>query len=361
MTLQKPLKPGIDVAWVLSLGQALFVTALALYVAVEAGHRLGGSHDGQRLLAGGAIVAVLNAHLLMAISRRASVGLRLWAIGILIVSAGIAVYVHASVFLSVQSQAGELRMADVDSSDVSAAGHTRAPRRVASMIMMELAGVKAEQVRLQSKRCADDCSRIDARDAFLTARIAALDAEVDEARRWQRDQDRLEFRKAAAKDDPVTVRVADLLGVNSGATALVVGLLFAVMLEGTGSLCWFMVLQRRDSMAAASARTEVTSPVPAVPSVTVTAESVTARSPIVMPPVTPDDPASAEAGEDHGEQSTTSGCDAGSKWGKVLLLAERVRPEIEAGRVRPTVTEIREHLACARSTAAEVRRALNAR
>lgn len=338
MTWQKFRKPGIGMAWMLSLGLALFVSGLSLDIAVEAGHRLGGSPDGRRLMAGGGVVAVFNAHLLMAVCSRLSARHRLLAFVVSIVSAGIVVCVHASAFLSVQAQAGALRTADVVSSHVSAVEHALAPRRVASQILAELADVKSEQARLWARQCLDDCSRINARHGFLKARIAALDAEADEVRRWHQGQDRLESRKNAVKDDPVIARLADLLGVTPDATGLVLGLLFAVMLEGTGCLCWSIVLQSRDSTATGSSPTEVTAPVPAVASVTVAADVVTAASLIVTSPVVSDVPNSTTSGENAGGSVMTVGGETGANQGKVMQLLERVRPEIEAGRVRPTVT-----------------------
>ena len=358
MTLKMSRKPRVEAAWMVSLGLALLASGVSLRIAIEAANRLGSSPDERLFLAGGVIVAVLGAHLLMPIFGKASARARLAAILLSMVSAGIVVSVHASVLLSVQAQASALRMAGVVSSQDLAAGHTEAPRRVASQILAELAEVRADQVRLRSWRCADDCARRDAREAFLKARVVALDAEADEVRRWLQDQDRLESRRAAVKDDPVTARLADLLGVTPGATGLVLGVLFAVMLEGTGCLCWFTVLQRRGPTAAGSVPAAVTPSLTVMPAVTVTAEAMTAESQAAMPPVTSEVPARTALGDALGEPGTIPFGEIYSKQDKVLRLVDRVRREIEAGRVRPTVTEIRAYLACARGTAAEVRRAL---
>jgi len=358
MTLAKTRKSGSAVTLAISLGLALLASGVSLRIAIEAGHRLGSNPDERLFLASGGIVAVLGTHLLMSIFSQASVWPRLGAFALSMVCAVFVVYLHASFFLLVQAQAGARRVADVASSDASVAERAPAPRRGTSLILAELADVKADQARLRSRRCLDDCSRLDARDVVLKARIAALDAEADEVRRWLRDQDKLEARWATVKDDPVTLRLAELLGVTRGATGLVMGLLFAVILEGTGCLCWFLVLQRRDLTAVGSAPTEVMPQGLVTPPVAVTVEAVTVASRAVMPSVTPEGPFGIPTDEDLGKQGTCPAGEIDPKQVKVLLLVERVRPEIEGGRVRPTVTEIRKYLACARSTAAEVRRAL---
>lgn len=357
MTPKNSRRPDLEVAWMLSLSLALLVSGFSLCIAVEAGHRLGSNPNARLFMSGAGIVAVLNAHLLMAIFSRASAWPRLLAFVLSVLSAVFVVYVHTSYFLSVQAQAGALRVADVESSNVSAAEHARAPRRGASLILAELANLKAGQARLQSRRCLEDCSRQDAHEAFLKTRIAALDAEADEVRRWQQLQERLEIRKAAAAEDPVTALLAALLGVNGGATGLVVGLLFAVMLEGTGCLCWFFVLGR-DLTAGGISPAEARPPVTVVPQVTVTPEALMEASRTVMAPVTSEVSTSTVPGDLSEPATLPVGKLGPTQQVRTMLLLERIRPEIAAGRMRPTVTQIREYLGCARATAAEVRRAL---
>lgn len=353
MTPLKFRMSGAAVRRTLRLCLALLATGSSLRIAVEAGYRLGSSSDEGMFLAVGGIVAVLSSHLLMPIFGPASAWQRLGALVISISCASFVVYLHASYFLAVQAEAGARRMASVTYSKVDGGMRAPIPRRSASAIREELAEVKAEQGRLQSTYCLDDCSRLDARKARLRDRIAVLEAETDEVRRWQLDQDQLETRKAEVKDDPVTFRLSGLFGVSASATVLALGLLFAVILEGTGCLCWFLVLQRPDLPVPGAVTMEAMLPMQAVTE-PITAGTATSRA--VMSEVPP-----STASNTAPNGAATTPCEAiDPRQKKMLLLIERVRPEIEAGRVGRTVTAIREYLACARSTAAEVRRVLNA-
>ncbi len=346
-----PQVVNFDVPWALSLALALLASGISLCIAVEAGRLLGSSPNERLFHAGVGIVAVLGAHLLMPIFRQVSALPRLGAIAISAACIVYIVYGQTSYFLSAQAQAGAQRMAAAVSTEASLSAHARSPRRVASLILMELAEVKADLAQLRSRRCLADCSRLDAREAVLRARIAALEAEADEVRRWQQNQERLEARKAAVKDDPVTERLVGLLGVTSGAMGLTIGVLFALILEGTACLCWFFVLQWIDLAAAVSAPTKTDDPVTVMPSGTVPV-------PPVISPVTPEVPVSTALVKQVCEPVMPVEGVIDSKQIKVRLLVDRVLPEIKAGRVRPTVTGIREYLECARAMAAEVRRAL---
>lgn len=349
MTWPKSRTAAAILTWAVSLGLAVLASSWSLRIAIEAGHRLGSSPDERQLLAGGGIVAVLSAHLLGSIFSRASVWPRLGAIVLWVICAGFVAYLHTSFFLSVQEQAGARRMADVASADVFAGGYAQAPRRGVSLVLAELANVKADQARLWSRPCREDCSRFEARAAFLNGRIAALDAEADEVRRWVQGQDRLEARRAAVGGDPVTVRLAAVLRVPGNVTGLVIGLLFAIILEGTGSLCWYVVLQRRELSATGPMPVQHMQPAPVLPPVTAASQAVTQGA-----------SSSTVPADDLLESGIAPGSEINAQHGKVLQLAERVRPEIEAGRVRLNVTDIREFLHCARATAAQVRRALDA-
>lgn len=174
----------------------------------------------------------------------------------------------------------------------------------------------AELAATVARHCVRDCSSVRSRRVTLTARLDAIDAEASEVRRLQRIDDREAALHDAARDDPVTARLAALCGVSGSKLDLFAGLTFAAVLEGVGCLLWWVESMPR----AGSIRVEIDSEVVAP----------------LMSAQARDLPAAAE-------QETE---------------LDRLTRDIEAGLLRPTVSGIRKHLNCSQTRAVSLRRQL---
>lgn len=152
-------------------------------------------------------------------------------------------------------------------------------------------------------------------------------------RRRQVADDRIVTRRDALLADPVTSRLAALLGVTAPRVDLFTALVFAAVLEGVACLLWTLALR---SSVGPGAAVGVTIPMSGeIPAVAPQGEATDARHALSSDAVVPlpendlpDDP--------------------------VARLAQ----DIAAGRVRPTVAAIRRHLRCSQARATALRRLL---
>jgi hypothetical protein len=227
---------------------------------------------------------------------------------------------HIGFFLSFQEAAGTQRAAAIKPD-----GAVPTPLRALSQIRKERAGVTSALFKLEAIDCGEDCTRHRIQVAHLKGRAKVLEAEEDECLRWQAAQDRYHARRDRAEQDPVMTRLADSLGVTGDRISWMMGLMFTMVLEGVGCVCWIMFLHRRDSKATVESSQKVTEDM--TPSMT----------------------------------EVTSGASTDPKKGSLVdlvALTSRVRVEIDAGRIRPTVRGIRTFLSCSQLTARAVREAI---
>ncbi|MFP6557796.1 hypothetical protein WJ542_05590 [Paraburkholderia sp. B3] len=168
-------------------------------------------------------------------------------------------------------------------------------------------------------------------------------AQADDIRRDEAERDRAATRRDALRADPVTSRLAALLGVSTARVDLLSGLAFAAVLEGVACLLWTVALRPPPSSPASPA----TAVVPAankatLPAVTTGHTSEVASRETATGSHVPSDtdmaalPRTGLAGDD------------------VMQLAR----DVAAGRVRPTVADIRLHLGCSQARALALRRQL---
>ncbi|WP_244914636.1 hypothetical protein [Pandoraea apista] len=251
------------------------------------------------------VVLVASAHLLPALCRSAPLAVRgigalLWLCCMAAASFG-----HATFFLLSQSHAGDVRVA-------SAPVVTSLVHRSLTAVMEDRASVTGQLVQANARRCIGDCTVLRGRRAGLTARLEALDAEAGEVRRYQAIEDKAETRRDAVHRDPVTARLATILGITDATLDLLVGLVFAAVLEGMACLLWWMALSP-------GKRVSVTENL----SVVTTDPFAPEPLPVVPEPETE--------------------------------ITKLVR-DIQAGIVTPTVSGIRQHLRCSQAKAAALRR-----
>ncbi|MGG2042847.1 hypothetical protein [Burkholderia gladioli] len=351
-------------AFILAIG----ATSTALCLSVLAGWQRGGSLPEQLVWVAIGIVLVTSAHLLPALLRDAPVVVRgigglLWGTCLMAVCFG-----HAVFFTFAQQDAGELRASTVQVTPVLV------PARSLTTVMAERATVTAQLAAANAHDCIRRCPTLEARRVTLGARLDALNAKADDVRRQQAATDRITAQRDALLIDPVTSRLAALLGVTASRIDLLSALMFAAVLEGVACLLWTVVLR------SPIPRTEpiVTGITPSVRSVATVTPAVTepAISPVTdTPDVTR--PAAMPVTASHADE-TVSRIDVTARYDSPIRshasrddpitplptvvatddhLSQLVR-DVTAGLVRPTVADIRRHLGCSQARATQLRRQL---
>ncbi|EON14920.1 hypothetical protein [Pandoraea sp. SD6-2] len=310
----------------LALWLAVAATATAISISVIAGGQRGGALAERVVWVTLGVVLVMSAHLLPALLRGATGGIRwigywLWAACMLA-----AINSHAYFFLFAQQHAAQIR------ADAAPVVLTTPLKRSLTVVMGERADVLARLAIANAQPCSGKCATLETRRITLTAKLKALEAEASDVRRAQALDDRAIAQHDALATDPVTARLAALLGTTGARVDLLAGLAFAAVLEGVACLLWRLTFQPR------SAR-------PTAPVVST-----------VVPPVT-----QSRANDDsylHGHaipnDSTTSLSTPGTGSHDVTQLVG----DIAAGRLRATVADIRRHLGCSQARAIALRRQL---
>lgn len=299
---------------------AVGASGTALCLSMLAGWQRGGSMAERLMWVVLGIVLVASAHLLPALIREASIVMRAVGGALWLACMATACQGHATFFLLAQRHAGELRSAAAPVGAPVSAG------RSLTAVMGERAEVTARLATAHAQQCTGHCTTLEARRVTLAAKLEALDAEADDIRRGQAADERAMTRHDALATDPVTERLAALLGTSAARVELLSGLIFAAVLEGVSCLLWTIALQSRPAAGTAA----------------------------VVPPVT----ASHEADGGHVPDSDPV---------IPLPVRESANPDvtqlvqdIAAGRLRPTVADIRRHLGCSQARATALRRQLAA-
>lgn len=318
---------------------AVAATVTAACLSIMAGWQRGGFVAERLLWIAVGVVLVVAAHLLPALVRAHSRGVR--TVGTLLWIGCIAstCYGHAVFFLMAQKHAGELRAAAVPA--VTAKG------RGLAEIARDRADAVTRLARTNARRCVAPCPNLTAERTAAAARVDALDVERDEARRAEAAQDRTAAARAAALADPVTGAMT-AFGLPAARADLIAGLAFAGVLEAVACFAWLLALR---PVTVTTALTE--SPVtPAQQgSIAVTVAPVTPPS-IEVAPVVTVTKASAQVAPGATEQMRQ--LPIVPQAGDVGRVAEAVA----AGTLRATVTEIRKFLGCSQTKAAQIRKQL---
>ncbi|QJW79098.1 hypothetical protein [Burkholderia glumae] len=293
---------------------AVAATGTAVCMSVIAGWQRGGWLSERLVWVAVSVVLVGGAHLLPSLCRSAPLAVR--GIGTLLWLGCMAVasWGHATFFLLSQSHAGELRMSAVPIASVPA-------HRSLTAVMAERASVAADLAVADARHCIRDCLTLRVRRTSLATRLDALDAETADVRRYQTIEDSNASHRDAAHDDPVTAQLAALRGVTDARLELLTSLAFAAVLEGVACLLWWIALLPKGASSVTNHRD------PVVPAVTAEVSDVTTADSPSVPVMT-------------GPETEVT----------------KLRRDIEAGLLRPTVASIRLHLGCSQAKAAALRR-----
>ncbi|WP_395061178.1 hypothetical protein [Paraburkholderia silvatlantica] len=321
---------------------ATLATTTALCLSVLAGWQRGGTLPERVVWISTGIVLVICAHLLPALIRGSPVAIRL--AGTLLWGACMVTtcYGHVIFFVFAQQHAGDARVSAAASgiADIVA----RPPRTLAA-VMEERATVTHQLALAQARRCARDCTGLEVRRTTLAAKLDALNAEADDIRRNEAERDRAATRRDALRTDPVTSRLAAILGVSRARIDLLSGLAFAAVLEGVACLLWTVALRSPPSSPA--------SPATAV---------VPTAGEVAPPAVTPGHARETVSRETGTGSHVPPDADMAAlpRTGLADDAVMQLARDIAAGRVRPTVADIRVHLGCSQARALALRRQLTA-
>lgn len=330
---------------------AITATGTALCLSVLAGWQRGGSLPERLVWEAIGVVLVASAHLLPALARSAPLGVRAVAAVLWLACMAAACLGHATFFVLAQRHAGELRLLATPVPEPAVAG------RSLTAIMAERADVTARLATVTAQRCSGNCTTLEVRRVTLTARLAALDAEVEDVRRQMAERDRAATQRDARLTDPVTARLAALLGTTVARVELLTALAFAAVLEGTACLLWMLTLvSHQRSQAPVASVTASHAPVAAA--VEPLPAAVASATDVTVPPVTAVMPSTVETTSSHAphDDSVAPNPAGASHDPDVTQLMQA----IATGQLRPTVNGIRQRLGCSQARAIALRRQLAA-
>ncbi|WP_423380290.1 hypothetical protein [Burkholderia sp. LMG 32019] len=363
--------------WVFPLATLATVTALSL--SILAGWQRGGTFPERLIWIATGTVLVTSAHLLPALIRDAPIVVRgmgslLW--GACLVTA---CYGHAVFFAFAQQHAGEQRATTVQVDSAPS------PSRNLSAVMAERSAVTAQLATANARYCVGNCATLEGRRVTLAAKVDALNAEADDIRRQQVTADRVTAQRDALLADPVTARLAALLGTTTARVDLLTGLAFAAVLEGVACMLWSVALRSplpkplpvvtgvaSSAVTVTPAVTEPTvttvtdTPNVTEPAVTTVTDAVGMTQPVVMPVTASheDETVSRNSVTPSHDRTTTGHAPRDDPTTPLPTVdpiddhLSRLVQDVAAGLVRPTVADIRRHLGCSQARAAELRRQL---
>ncbi|RZF26074.1 hypothetical protein EVC45_29940 [Paraburkholderia sp. UYCP14C] len=245
--LRAPVRGASSPKWC-AAALAMAATGTSACVSFLASWERGGQFSERLVWVGVGLVLLLGAHLLPALARSAPMMLRVPALMLWVLSMVATGYGHATFFMQAQRHAGELRAAAVDArASIATSPVSSGPDL--TTIAIERARVTTELASATARKCVDRCTTQTLRRVALSSRLDALNTALEEARRRERADDKLSVvrdrqavLRADAMSDPVTGRVALLLGTSTDTINLVVGLGFGAVLECIACLGWLLAL-----------------------------------------------------------------------------------------------------------------------
>lgn len=316
------LTAPLMLAMVLAIG----ATVVSLGIAIYAGWHSGGFFIEKSLRIALIGVVVLFVHLLPMASPALRGHFKFTSCALWLVATAVVLHGQVTFLIISQRHAGDLRAAAVQAPSLPIMSNFHSGRS-RTEIAKEKTKVIADLARAQVQRCLGDCAALNVRRARLTAEIVELDAEADEVKRREiiddrrnSQADRLDEMRASLRADPVASSVATWIGVTEQRLEIVIGLAYAVVLEGAAVLGWVMV-----SVAWGRA----------------------ASRNIVASDTTLEVPENDPAEETDSSRAVISDDDK---------LVERVRVAVAAGELKPTQYSIRKFLGCGQPKAGMVNR-----
>jgi len=359
----------------ISIMVAVLPTTVSLGIATYAAWLRGGTLAQRLMLVGLAGVATLYVHAFLPMRWRALsvstrvVGGLVWCFGVLVVMYGQATFIVAS-----QWEAGNQRAASVPVTP-GPEGADVPPGRSLTEIARDAARASADLALVESRRCIGDCRTLTSRKTILSAQVAALNTEADEAKRREAEEDRrneqadrIEALRATLRASPVAALVALRLGTTEATVELAQAIACAVVLEGAAIMGWLSVsVSLRRPVGRASVASDDHQPVVSVQSVAsdvtepvVRGQPVSVSDPVEVVPESALPVADAAVvvpvGECVEEQANVG--PLSSEDDELLTI---IHKEVVDGRLKPTQKAIRDYIGRGQPEACRLRRLYVAR
>lgn len=359
-TYDRNISPRSTVPRPVALTLAFCATGTSAWISIVAGFERGGTTAERAAWAAVALVVLLAAHLLPALTRGEPMQIKLPALMLWVVCLVGTGYGHATFFLAAQQHAGAQRAGAVEIARPNAQTQAE-PGRPREVVARDQARVTQLLANARAESCATRCAQLRARREALAAQLTALGVEAEMAQRREQAADRMEAerqltreRQDKARIDPVTSRVAQLFALSRDGVDLAIALLFGLLLECVACLGWLQSLPRPVALTAIKGHDDE-----------VTCDSLVTSSHVAVANGNErtESPNMAQVASHGGLQSSPS---AGSATNEMPIVdtpttvieseALALANAIAAGKVRPTVADIRRYLRCSQAKAAQLRR-----
>ncbi|WP_441459787.1 hypothetical protein [Burkholderia thailandensis] len=235
------------VMWTIALAAALFASVISLGINVYAGMLRAGTVTEQICTVATSLVAALCMYLIPMLWRFAPMRARvvlalLWLLAVCGVLRGqVDVLAFANVHAA-DERAQTVAVVAVPSVATGPAG------RNLMVIEQDMAKARIDLAHVDARRCVGECRSLRLRKVELSAQLAVLNAEANEAKRraaeqdWRRDQiSRAQALHESRRAEPGTALVAPWLGTTEARLDLLMNFVLVVVLEGTACFCWYVV------------------------------------------------------------------------------------------------------------------------
>lgn len=387
--------------WAISLAAALLASAISLGINVYAGMLRAGTVTEQICTVATSLVAALCMYLAPMLWRFAPTRARvvlavLWLLAVCGVLRG-----QVDVLAFANVHAADERAQTVSVVAVQSVATGPAGRNLLA-IEQDIAKASIDLAHVDARRCMGECRSLRLRKVELSAQLAVLNAEADEAKRrateqdWRRDQvSRAQQLRESRRAEPGTALVAPWLGTTEARLDLLMNFVLVVVLEGTACFCWYVVglgavATRRAAVVDARNSTTMESqvvvpmpepphdgpdgqdttqaaliePLPVVSSRSVVASdrnATTSQRESVVPLPETTSPGRAEPSETHvvtvteGERAARDAC-PDSIMSNDDRRIEEIHKAVAAGRLKRNLVSIRKFLGCSQSEASRLNR-----
>ncbi|RBB37537.1 hypothetical protein DPV79_21310 [Burkholderia reimsis] len=235
------------VMWTIALAAALFASAISLGINVYAGMLRAGTVTEQICTVATSLVAALCMYLAPMLWRFAPTRARVVLAVLWLLAVGGVLRGQVDVLAFANLHAADERAQTVAVVAVPSVA-TGPEGRNLMVIEQDIAKASIDLAHVDARRCVGECRSLHMRKAELSAQLALLDAEANEAKRsaaeqdWRRDQvSRAQELRESRRAEPGTALVAPWLGTTEARLDLLMNFVLVVVLEGTACYCWYFV------------------------------------------------------------------------------------------------------------------------
>ena len=375
------------VMWATALAAALFASAISLGVNVYAGMLRAGTVTEQICTVATSLVAALCMYFAPMLWRFAPTRARVVLAVLWLLAVGGVLRGQVDVLAFANVHAADERAQTVAVVAVPSVVTGPVGRNLMA-IEQDIAKASIDLAHVDARRCMGECRSLRLRKVELSAQIAVLNAEADEAKSrvaeqdWRRDQvRRAQELSESRRAEPGTALVAPWLGTTEARLDLLMNFVLVVVLEGTACYCWYVVglgavATRRaavvDDRNATTVESQAVVPMPEPPQDGRNAQDVTQAArvepqPVAssrtvvasMPKVTPagrvEQCATHVATVAEKELVASDAC-PDSIMSNDDRRIEEIHEAVVAGRLKRNLVSIRKFLGCAQSEASRLNR-----